>query len=132
MLLSSLLHPGFCQRWLHSWQSNVNSPVTTGLCNPVGLINVATATVSSALPLVDSQRCKLALGWSLCEPKDSRLVMKYRNSNCTCTCHVAVAGEAHSIWNADGGSTGGSELLISVTHTPARHGEALFETLAGQ
>eukprot|EP00877_Chromochloris_zofingiensis_P009577 jgi/Chrzof1/4873/Cz15g02130.t1 len=44
---------------------------------------------------------------------------------------IIQQGEAHSIWNADGGSTGGSELLISVTHTPARHGEALFETLAG-
>ncbi|WIA28731.1 hypothetical protein OEZ86_011266 [Tetradesmus obliquus] len=39
-------------------------------------------------------------------------------------------GEAHALFNAGGGSNG-SELLLEVTHSPARHGEALYETLAG-
>jgi predicted component of type VI protein secretion system len=34
------------------------------------------------------------------------------------------------LFNAGGGSNG-SELLLEVTHVPARHGEALYETLAG-
>jgi hypothetical protein len=42
----------------------------------------------------------------------------------------ACAGEAHMLFNAGGGSNG-SELLLEVTHVPARHGEALYETLAG-
>eukprot|EP00882_Tetradesmus_deserticola_P008745 GHRQ01009222.1.p1 GENE.GHRQ01009222.1~~GHRQ01009222.1.p1 ORF type:complete len:173 (+),score=31.56 GHRQ01009222.1:152-670(+) len=43
---------------------------------------------------------------------------------------VIKPGEAHVLFNAGGGSNG-SELLLEVTHTPARHGEALYETLAG-
>jgi hypothetical protein len=34
------------------------------------------------------------------------------------------------VFNA-GGGTNGSDLLLEVTHSPARHGEALYETLAG-
>jgi hypothetical protein len=35
------------------------------------------------------------------------------------------------VFNAGGGSNG-SDLLLEVTHSPARHGEALYETLAGR
>ncbi|KAF8072688.1 protein phosphatase 2C [Scenedesmus sp. PABB004] len=39
-------------------------------------------------------------------------------------------GESHMLFNAGGGANG-SDLLLELTFTPARHGEALFETLAG-
>lgn len=34
------------------------------------------------------------------------------------------------LFNAGGGANG-TDLLLEVTYTPARHGEQLFETLAG-
>jgi hypothetical protein len=35
------------------------------------------------------------------------------------------------LFNAGGGANG-TDLLLKVTFTPARHGEQLFETLAGE
>lgn len=35
------------------------------------------------------------------------------------------------LFNAGGGAEG-SDLLLEVTFAPARHGEALYETLAGE
>jgi hypothetical protein len=35
------------------------------------------------------------------------------------------------LFNAGGGANG-TDLLLEVTYTPARHGEQLFETLAGE
>eukprot|EP00775_Hariotina_reticulata_P004076 gene4076-4323_t len=43
---------------------------------------------------------------------------------------VVKPGEAHALFNAGGGSSG-QNLLLEVTFKPARHGEALFETMAG-
>jgi hypothetical protein len=43
---------------------------------------------------------------------------------------ACCSGEAHVLFNAGGGSNG-SDLLLEVMHRPARHGEALYETLAG-
>lgn len=34
------------------------------------------------------------------------------------------------LFNAGGGANG-TDLLLEITFTPARHGEQLFETLAG-
>lgn len=39
-------------------------------------------------------------------------------------------GEGHTLFNA-GGGVNGSDLLLEITFTPARHGEQLFETMAG-
>lgn len=41
------------------------------------------------------------------------------------------AGESHLLFNAGGGSNG-TDLLLEITFKPARHGEQLFETLAGE
>lgn len=35
------------------------------------------------------------------------------------------------LFNA-GGGVNGTDLLLEITYTPARHGEQLFETLAGE
>lgn len=43
---------------------------------------------------------------------------------------VDAAGESHVLFNLGGGANG-TDLLLEVTYTPARHGEQVFETLAG-
>jgi hypothetical protein len=43
---------------------------------------------------------------------------------------VGAAGESHMLFNLGGGANG-TDLLLEVTYTPARHGEQVFETLAG-
>ena len=47
------------------------------------------------------------------------------------TVDLFAPGESHLLFNAGGGSNG-TDLLLEITHTPARHGEQLFETLAGE
>lgn len=64
------------------------------------------------------------------KPSSNRChVMAVRIAQLRCCCDAP--GEAHTLFNA-GGGVNGSDLLLEVTFTPARHGEQLFETLAGQ
>lgn len=48
-----------------------------------------------------------------------------------CTAAMHPAGESHMLFNL-GGGVNGTDLLLEITFTPARHGEQLFETLAGK